>query len=146
MRKSLTLVETLIASAILLLCLSAFLTSFIMMFILADLSRDITLAKSGVQAQMEEIHRLDFNTLSAQNGTIFNLAGFPAANASGRIEVSDVTGHPDLKMVRIVASFRSKRRVIGEDTSLNGQLDAGEDANGNGRLDSPVEMITLITK
>ncbi|MDP2924436.1 MAG: hypothetical protein Q8O30_12095 [Candidatus Omnitrophota bacterium] len=144
--KSLTLIETVIASAILLVCLTAFLTSFMMMFILADLSRDITSAKNAAQAQMEEMHRIDFGTLLAQNGTTFPLAGFNPANAMGRIEVTNVVGYADLREVRIVASFRSKRRPIGEDINFNGQLDAGEDTNGNGRLDSPVEVVTLIAR
>ena len=33
---------------------------------------------------------------------------------------------------------------MGEDTNINGALNAGEDANGNGVLDSPVEMTTYI--
>lgn len=146
MLKSLTLVEVVIASAVLLICLAAFLTSFVMMFILADLSRDVIRAKNAAQAQMEEMHRIDFANLLAQNGTAFNLPGFTAGTAMGRIEVTNVAGRTDLRQVRIVASFRSKRRPIGEDINFNGQLDAGEDANGNGRLDSPVEIVTLIAR
>ena len=33
---------------------------------------------------------------------------------------------------------------MGEDTNINGVLNAGEDANGNGVLDSPVEMTTYV--
>jgi hypothetical protein len=146
MLKSLTLIETVIASAILLVCLAAFLSNFLMLFILMDLSRDITLAKNAVQAQMEEMHRIDFGNLLAQNGTTFNLPGFLAARGIGKIEVNSVSGHPDLREVRIIASFRSRSRAIGEDINFNGQLDTGEDANNNGRLDSPVEMVTLIAR
>jgi hypothetical protein len=89
--------------------------------------------------------RASFTGLSALNGTRFELNGFAAGDAEGVVEVSDTT-YSDLKRVRLTVSFRSRNRVIGEDSNLNGILDAGEDSNGNGRLDSPAEVISLIAK
>jgi hypothetical protein len=146
MLKSLTLIETVIASSILLMCLTAFLSSFLTLFILTDLARDTALAKCAVQAEMEEMHRITFGNLLTQDATTFSLPGFSAARGIGRREVRNVSGHPDLREVRIIASFRTKKRVVGEDINFNGQLDSGEDANGNGRLDSPIEIITLIAR
>lgn len=138
--------ELLVASAILVLCLTAVLASFVMIFVLADLSRDTTRAKNAAQAQMEELKKQSFDSLGIHNGTTFEISGFSPATAKGRIEVRDIADRPNLKEIRIIASFRSKNRPIGEDTNFNGILDSGEDTNGNARLDSPVEIVTLITR
>lgn len=144
-KKGFTLVEVLIGVGILAFCLCGILVSYINMFILSDLARDITLATTAVQDQMENIKKMSFDSLSVLNSTTFAIAGFSAGNARGRIEVTD-SSYTDLKRVRIIACFKSRQRVIGEDTNLNGALDGGEDANGNGRLDSSVEVVTLISR
>ncbi len=103
-------------------------------------------ATNAVRARMEEIKQEEFDSLDALNGTIFNLDGFASSEAKGRIEVSNITGNSNLKEVRVIGCFRSRYRVIGEDSNLNGVLDiaASEDQNNNSRLDSPVEFITLL--
>ena len=108
--------------------------------------RDFTRITNGLQAKIEELKRTSFTGLSALNGTRFEPSGFASNDAEGVVEVSDQPGYSDLKRVRIIVSFRSRNRVIGEDTNLNGVLAAGEDINSNGRLDSPAELITLIAK
>jgi prepilin-type N-terminal cleavage/methylation domain-containing protein len=149
-----TLVETLIAAAILVFCLCGLLAAYINMFLLTDLARDFTLATNAMQAEMEDIKRTSFDSLMALNGTPFDVNGFAASDAKGRIEVCDNTSCPalisygDLKRVRLVVCFRSRGRVIGEDANFNGALDVGlgEDINNNSRLDSPAELITLIAR
>lgn len=115
------------------------------MFVFSDLSRDFTKVTNGLQAKLEELKRTSFTGLSALNGTRFELNGFASSDAEGVVEVIDTT-YSDLKRVRLIVSFRSRTRVIGEDSNLNGALNAGEDSNGNGRLDSPAELITLIAR
>ncbi|TAN61786.1 prepilin-type N-terminal cleavage/methylation domain-containing protein [bacterium] len=141
-----TLAEVLLAVSILAFGLCGILVTYISMHIFSDLSRDFTAVSSALQAKAEEIKRTTFSALSGLNGTTFDLGGFGAANAKGIIEVTDIEGYTDLKRVRIIACFKSRARVIGEDANLNGSLDIGEDANNNGRMDSPAEIITLIAK
>jgi len=148
MRKSFSLIELMVAVAILVFALTAILASYANMFILADLARDITNANNAVRARIEEVKRADFTNLDSFNGTTFDLSGFDAAESEGRIEVRDVAGYTDYKEIRVVGCFMSRGRIIGEDTNFNGVLDLGqgEDADGDGVLDSPVEVITLVAK
>ena len=141
-----TLIELLLAFSILVFCLCGLLLTYIQMFVLTDLSRDLTLATNAVQAKMEEIKKANFDSLLSLNGTTFDLAGFSSSDAKGRVEVVS-TAYSDLMRVRIAASFRSRNRVIGEDANLDGDLDTGEDTFiSNSRLDSPMELVTLIAR
>lgn len=144
-RLGFTLIEVLLAMTVLVVCLTSILLTYVHMFILSDLSRDLTLSTNAVQDKMEEIKKTDFDSLSALNGTTFDITGFAASDAKGLIQVID-TAYADLKRIRLVACFKSRRRIIGEDANLNGVLNAGEDTNANGRLDSPVELVTLISR
>jgi prepilin-type N-terminal cleavage/methylation domain-containing protein len=143
-----TLVEVLVAVSITAVCLSGMLLTFINLFTLTDLTRDFTLANNAAQQKVEEIKRTAFDSVLAFNNTVFNIPGFAASEARGRIEVDNTT-FSYLKKVRVVVSFRTRSRVIGEDTNLNGALDSGEntadypEASGP-RLDSPVEIVTYI--
>ena len=145
--KGFTLIELLFTFSILVFCLCGLLLTYINMYILSDLSRDLTLANNTVQAEMEIVKRTNFDNLLALNGTTFNIPSFAGTDAIGVREVT-TTAYADLRRVRIIACFKSRGRVIGEDRNLNGALDiaAGEDANGNERLDSPVEVVTLIAR
>jgi type II secretory pathway pseudopilin PulG len=143
--KGFTLAEVLLAAGILAFGLCGILVTYSSMLIFSDLSRDFTLATNGLQAKIEEIRRMDFNSLSALNATVFDITGFPADNAKGAVEVTD-TAYVDLKRVRLIACFKSRSRVVGEDRNLNGMLNSGEDVNGNSRLDSPAELVTLIAR
>lgn len=144
--KGFTLIELLFTFSILVFCLCGLLLAYIQMFVLTDLSRDLTLATNAVQAKMEEIKKANFDSLLSLNGTTFDLTGFSSSDAKGRVEVVS-TVYSDLMRVRIVASFRSRNRVIGEDANLDGDLDTGEDTFiSNSRLDSPMELVTLIAR
>lgn len=134
-----------IASAVLVTVLAGLLAVFVNCIFLNELNRRLTLAYSAVEAEMETIKNTPFANLDALNGTTFNLNGFTAGDAIGRIEVSN-EGSSDVKRVRITASFRNRKRIIGEDKNLNGALDTGEDVDLNDELNSPVELITLITR
>ncbi len=145
-----TLVEVMIAAAILAFCICGLLATYVNMFFLTDLSRDFTLATNAVQAKMEEIKKKDFSQITNSLTGPFDLTsyGFPSSKSKGRVVVDEnFDGYPgELTRVRIVACFDSRGRVIGEDKNLNGLLDPGEDSNNNGVLDSPVELVTLIAK
>ena len=145
-KKALSLIELMVAVGIMVIGLTAVLASYANMFILGDIARDLSRATNAARAKMEEIKQLEFDSLDALQATTFDLEGFNTTDARGRIEIRNVTGGSNLKEVRIVACFRSRNRVIGEDANLNGALDteASEDKNYNGRLDCPVELITLL--
>ncbi len=157
--KAFTLIELLLAFSILAFCLCGILLTYINMFVLADLSRDITLANNAVQAEMEIVKRTNFACLDTsscsgcacpsptscpQNACTFNIAGFASSDAKGVVYITSDTGYADLKRVRIEVSFKSRNRVIGGDKDLDGIADVGEDVNIKNELNSPVELVTLI--
>lgn len=153
-----TLVEVLVAAAIMAFCLAGLLLSYISMFTLTDFSRDMTVANNALQLRLEQIQKLNYTAASALNNTSFNLSslGFNGTEGRGVVEVSATNytaSEAQLNRLRVVIAFRSKNRVIGEDQNLNGMLDSGEDDafynsssyNGAGRLNSPVEGVLFIT-
>lgn len=144
-KEGFTLIEVLVTITILSFCLCGILLTYVNMFILTDLLRNFTLANNALQAEGEKIKKTNFDGLSAFNGYEFDVGGFASSNAKGRIEVTD-TAYPDLKRVRIILCFKSRARVIGEDTNFDGSLNYGEDLDGNGRLDSPVELVSFISR
>ncbi|HOU36445.1 MAG TPA: prepilin-type N-terminal cleavage/methylation domain-containing protein [Candidatus Omnitrophota bacterium] len=146
-QSGLTLIEVLAATGIMAACISGLLLTYINLFTITDLMRDFTLAANAASQKAEELKRLSYDSILAYNNTTFPVAGFPnPADAIGRIEVSNATiAH--LRRIRVVVSFRTRGRVIGEDLNLNGMLDDGENtalyAEASGpRLDSPVEIVT----
>jgi prepilin-type N-terminal cleavage/methylation domain-containing protein len=143
--KGFSLLELLVAVAILANCLTAILLTYMNMYVFSDAARDLTLANNALQTKMEELKNTSFANLSALNGTTFDISGFSNSDAKGLISVSN-TAYSDLKEIRIAASFKSRGRLIGEDKNLNGSLDSGEDLNNNNRLDSPAELATLIAE
>lgn len=146
-----TLVEVVLALAILAVTLSGLLLTYISMFILTDMQRDHALASNSLLARLEEIRAIDFDNISSAAGP-FNLTdyGFTANQSSmGRVDVvTSFSGYPaTLTKVRLVASYATRlNRTVGEDINFNGILDAGEDVNNNSRLDSSAEVVSLIAR
>lgn len=139
-----TLLELMIAAAVLVIAISGLLAVFTGLLSLNENSRQLTLAITACQDKMEEIRDSDFDTLySTYNGTSFEPDGFQTADAEGSVYVNNAD--PDLLEVRVSVSWRGRsNRISGEDVNLNGGFDAGEDTNGDNRLSSPAEIITLI--
>jgi prepilin-type N-terminal cleavage/methylation domain-containing protein len=141
--KGFTLIELLFAAVIIAFVLCGLLLTYVNMFLLSDLARGFTLTTNGMQLEIERLKNANFTNLISFNNTKFEVAGFNNSDAEGVIYVSD-TAYSDLKKARIAVSFKSRKRIIGEDTDLDGTLDYGEDINNNTRLDSPAEVVTLI--
>lgn len=157
--RSFTLIELLFTFSVLAFCLCGILLTYINMFILSDLARDLTLATNAAQATLEDVKMTNFDCIFTSsrpsptcpggciscfyNGDTFDIGGI--TDAKGRVEI-EATAYDDLRNVRIVSSFRSRNRIIGEDQNLNGALELIEDKNGNDRLDSVSELVTLISR
>ncbi|MCU0652550.1 MAG: hypothetical protein MUC39_06395 [Candidatus Omnitrophica bacterium] len=143
--KGFTLIEVLFTAGILAFTLCGLLLVYVNLFLLNDVSRKTTLAINAGQAKLEEIKNSTFDSLAS---SIFNVNGFDAANAKGIVEVTPVSPYTDLKKIRIIIAFRLKgEKIVGEDRNFNGIFDSGEDTMlVNNRLDSPVEIVTLISK
>jgi prepilin-type N-terminal cleavage/methylation domain-containing protein len=147
-----TLVELLLAAAILAFCLCGLMAVYVQMFVVTDLSRDFTIATNTMQGALERVKSMSLANITDLHNTTFNVMGYNGTRVIGRgvYQIADVvdsqTGatYGDLKLVRAVVSFRSRNRVYGEDANLNGMLDTGEDTDGNGRLSSPVEASTMV--
>lgn len=125
-----TLSELLLAAAILVFVLAGLLALFTNCLISNETNRNFTLAYSAIQAKMEEIKDTSFDNLDAYNGTSFDLDGFPSGNGKGKIGVSNEA--TDLKRIRIVACFKVRNRLIGNDI--------------NNCQSSPAELVTLIAR
>jgi len=143
-RNAFSLIELMIASAILMFIMIGMLSTYIACFELNEFSRSLTLVNNGLQAKMETLRETPFDSLLSLDGTNFSISGFSTTDAKGVIDVYYTT-YSDLIYVRLVGCWRQKSgRVIGEDKNLNGSLDSGED-DGDGVLESPAEIITLIS-
>ncbi|MDD5355554.1 MAG: prepilin-type N-terminal cleavage/methylation domain-containing protein [Candidatus Omnitrophica bacterium] len=140
-----SLIELMIASAILMFIMIGMLSTYIACFELNEFTRNLTLTNNALQAKMETLRETPFDSLLSLDGTNFSLNGFSASNAKGVIDVYS-TAYSDLIYVRLVACWKQKAgRVIGEDKNLNGRLDLGED-DGDGVLESPAEIVSFISR
>lgn len=164
-----TLVEVMVAVAIMAFCLTGLLLTFLQLLTLTDLSRDFTNAASGMQATVEAIRTAGFDCIYASerpgvgpyctgcsytqcfyHNDTFEVAGFDNTGSTrigmGLVEVSDVsingTTYSDLRRVRTVFSFYSRGYWDSGSGISTGRL-IGEDRNLNGVLDtsSPTEDI-----
>lgn len=128
-----TLIEILLTAAIIAVCLCGLLLTYMNMFVLADMSRDYTLATNALQAKMEQIKKEDFSNLLSAGGP-FNLTdfGFPYPDSGGCVNVTENFSNytNTITRVKVSACFRSRSRLIG-DSTLNCTR-------------SPVEIVTFI--
>jgi len=153
-----TLIEILLAVAILAIALCAILGAYISCFVLMATSKNINIATNVALGLMEDIRSAPFTDLSGADLVInnqpfeqlsthlyrcrFSVGVLP----TNKIVVYMNDTNPDLLELTISICWRQGGRVIGEDTDLDGVLDAGEDKSSppNGIIDSPVELVTRI--
>lgn len=139
--KGFTIIEILIALAILIVAISSILITYLACFVLIDTVKNINIATNAAQGIIEEIRSTPFTQIiNNYNGLNFIVNDMPSSR--GVVYVDDT--NPELLQVTVSVCWRHRNRVIGEDSNLNGVLDVGEDANGNGIIDSPVELTTRI--
>ncbi len=160
--KGFTLVEVMLAVAILAFALCSILATYVSCFVLIATSKNINIATNAALGVVEEIrsHRdpcRDEGTISfteiannnnnctgfypGYNGLNFILNEIPSSR--GVVYVDDTD--PDFLNVTVSVCWRQGGRIIGEDRDLDGRLDTGEDQSPfNGIIDSPVELVTQI--
>ena len=137
--KGFTVVEVLIAVLILLPVFVSVMYVFIRSMELSDMARHSSEAVREVRSRITDIENTPFAQVDVNyNNSTFTIAGI---DGIGVTYVDDSVPN----ILEITNSFcwqESNGRLIGEDTNLNGVLDAGEDDNGNGIIDSPVMIVT----
>ncbi len=141
-----TLVEVLLCMALLLGLFFGGMSIYVYCFDIQETARNTNSALNDVRAKLEEIRNSDFSSIV----TTYNLKVFDLSEKNGKIRteaVYVVGSNNNLIDIRAVACWRQKGgRIIGE-----GKIDgAGKivfsDLNGNGKIDSPVELVTAISK
>jgi len=143
-RRGFTLIEVMIAAAILAIVLCGLLVTYIRCFELISTSRNLTFAVNAAQRKIEEMRDYTFSQIYTDyNNQNFTVDEIGAGNSRGVIYVDN--SDPVLLKVTISVCWRQQgSRIIGEDLNLNGILDPGEDLNGNNMIDSPAQLVTLI--
>ena len=140
-QKGFTLVEMLLAAAILSFAVCGILALYANCFELVSISKNISIATNASQGLIEEIRNTPFpQIVDNYNNINFTVNTMPSNR--GVVYVDDTD--PELLRVTISVCWNQKNRIFGEDKNLNGVLDAGEDKNNNGIIDSPVQIITLV--
>jgi prepilin-type N-terminal cleavage/methylation domain-containing protein len=119
-QSGLTLVEVLVASAIMAFCLSGLLLTYVNMLTLTDVTRGFTLANNAGQHLMEMVKTNTFDNItntSLPTGTvndILNTSEFNSSSAWARIEVT--TPSTNLKKIMVMVFFKIRNRPMWPDT------------------------------
>lgn len=137
-----SLAEILLAVAILAFALCGLLAMYSTCFVLMATSKNINIATNAAQGLIEEMRSSSFmRIIDDYNGLNFIVNDIPSS--MGVVYVDDTD--PELLQVTISVCWKQGNRIIGEDTNLNGVLDAGEDKSPYNRIiDSPVELVTRV--
>ncbi len=139
--KGFALPEMLLAALITSFAICGILLTYITCADLVKSSRNVSIATSAAQGLIEEIRSTPFpQIIDEYNGLTFTVNGITPSR--GIVYVDDT--NPEFLLVTVSVCWRQNNRVIGEDTNLNGALDAGEDINGNGMINSTVELVTQV--
>ncbi len=139
--KSFSLAEVLLGIIILIVVISATLITYINCFILIDTIKNINIATTAAQGIIEEMRSGIFKELvNNYNGLNFVVNDIP--ESMGTVYINN--SNQEFLEVTVSVCWKQRNRIIGEDTNLNGSLDAGEDLNNNGIIDSPAQLTTRI--
>lgn len=140
-KSAMSLVEVMIAATVFIVAATGLLLTLLKCMELEELGKNSQQAVAAIQTQLDAIKNTSFaNIYSTYNNTTFT-----SASLTGMGKVYIDNSDASLLIVKVVYCWRqSNRRVIGEDTNLNGTLDAGEDKNANGQIDSYVQVYTQI--
>lgn len=139
-----TLPELMISVLILGITFVGMLLTFVKCMDLNELSRNSMIAVAAAKTKAEDIKNSSFNTIYTNyNAVPFDVTGFAVGTAKGVSYVDNT--NPDLLLVTISICWKQKSgRTIGEDTNVNGILNAGEDKDADNAIDSPVQVVSYI--
>lgn len=142
--KSFTLVELMIAAAILIIVLCGILATYVSCMELISISKNLSFAVNSAQCKIEEIRDYSFSKIyNDYNRQTFTVSEIIAGNSKGVVYIDNSTA--DLLKVTVSVCWKQRgNRIIGEDLDLDGILDTGEDTNNNNMIDSPAQLVTLI--
>ena len=159
-KKGFVLSEVMLAAAIAAFAVCGILLMYVVAMDLIRTSKNASIATSYAQGVLEKIRNTPFPDIPSMifvvNGTSYppivvntNLTrwNFPLPGnnlPTNRCAVYIDDTDPEFLLVTISVCWRQGNKVIGEDTNLNGGLDAGEDANNNLIIDSTVELVTQV--
>lgn len=140
--KGFTLPEMLIAVFILVVVFTGSLVTFIRCQFLNEQSRASAAALNAAKAKLAEIENTPFANIQATyDETTFTEAGLTGMGVT-YVDNSD----PTLLLVTVTFTWQQNDgRIMGDDTDMDGEIDAGEDDDGDGMLDSPIMFTTAIT-
>lgn len=142
-----SLVEVILATAILAFALVGILGTYVTCLVLITTSQNVNAATNAAQGIIEEIRSTPFTQIIANyNGMVFTVNDIPFSRGVVYINNTTAPASSDLLEATVSICWRQGNKVIGEDTNLNGVLDAGEDKNGNGIIDSTVQLKTRIVR
>ena len=129
------------AAVIMILAFSGILVGYMRCLDLSELCKNSSIAVQASKTQLETIKNTAFSQIKpTYNNVTFNAAGI---NGIGVSYVDDT--NPNLLKITVTFCWRqSNRRIIGEDTNLNGAINGAEDKNGNGMLDSIVQLVSYV--
>ncbi len=153
-KRAFTLMELMIGAAVLAIALLGLLGVFTGCFGLNESAGNLTIAISHARCVMEEIRDRNIPSIvTAEDWTAWAQADPPAGGGCNSLDgesinvsyPSGIAANP-LEIVITVCWREKGSRIMGEDSNLNGSLDAGEDDNGNNRLDSPAQLVTLLAE
>ena len=140
-KKGFVLPEVLLATIIAAFAVCGLLLMYIAAMDSIKTSKNASIATSAAQGLIEEIRNTPFpDIVTDYNQLIFSVNNIPFS--SGIVYIDDA--NPEFLLVTVSVCWRQGNRIIGEDSNLNGALDAGEDKNGNGIIDSTVELVTQV--
>lgn len=136
-----SLPEMLLAAIIASFALCGVLLTYITCMDTIKTSKNVSIATSAAQGLIEEIRTTPFpQILTDYDRLSFSVNGIPSSR--GIVYVDDA--NPELLLITVSVCWRQGNRIIGEDTNLNGILEAVEDLNGNNLIDSTVELVTQV--
>lgn len=163
--KGVTLMEIIVSIFIISLIAAAVLTTFPALFEGMSVSSQKVKAWEVAKREMEALKNTsDFTLLfnqaydpgASQNPIAYSFTTtdlLPQSSGVYYIEkMRDANNQvlSDLLKVEVVVCFAAGKRIIGEDTNLNGVLDSGvdsnEDLNDDKKIGSPIDLVTLIKR
>lgn len=159
-RGGFTLIEVLFAIGIAAIAICGILGVYTSCLVLMATSKNVNITTNAALGVVEQVRSFsnpcilnatipfaqvanNFDCASAipgYNGFNFTVNDIPTSRGVVYVTNTD----PELLEVTVSVCWRQGNRVIGEDTNLNGVLNAGEDTNGNGIIDSTVQLVTRI--